>query len=62
MTQRPDTHSRYAPIFAVAGAQARTREQPQAERHLLEAGDFATNDCAAEIASRVLECLARIPP
>lgn len=43
----------YDPIFAVAGAEAIRREQPEATIHLLEAGHFAINETPDEIAHHV---------
>lgn len=53
---------RHDPIFALAGAEALRREQPAAELHVLEAGHFAINDCAADITWHVRAFLARLPP
>lgn len=47
------------PIFAVAGAEAIQREQPDAEVHLLEAGHFAINEVPQEIAGYIHETLGR---
>jgi pimeloyl-ACP methyl ester carboxylesterase len=41
------------PIFSTQGAQAMRREQPAAEVYLLDAGHFAIDDCADDIAGYV---------
>ena len=48
------------PFFLPAGAQAFTRDNPNAEAHLLDAGHFALETHAAEIAGRIRTFLARV--
>ncbi len=44
---------KYDPSFTVAGATAYGRDVPHAEIHLLEAGHFALDEAADEIAARI---------
>ncbi|HEY7639868.1 MAG TPA: alpha/beta hydrolase [Steroidobacteraceae bacterium] len=53
---------RHDVFFTLAGAQAYQRDLPQAELHLLDAGHFALETHATEIATTMLQFLARTPP
>jgi pimeloyl-ACP methyl ester carboxylesterase len=44
---------KYDPSFALAGATAYGRDVPDAEIHLREAGHFALDEAADEIAARI---------
>jgi len=44
---------KYDPSFTTAGATAYGREVPDAEIYLLEAGHFALDEAAPEIAARI---------
>ena len=60
--QRPPTlvlWGRYDPSFTVPGALAYSRDVPDAEIHLLEAGHFALDEKAKELAELVLNFLRR---
>jgi pimeloyl-ACP methyl ester carboxylesterase len=48
------------PFFLPAGAQAFTRDNPQAEVHLLDAGHFALESRGSEIAVIIRDFLARV--
>ncbi|WP_322012039.1 alpha/beta hydrolase [Paraburkholderia sp. J12] len=50
---------RHDPSFAVQGALAYQRDVPEAEIHLLEAGHFALDEAADEVAHLTREFLAR---
>lgn len=50
------------PFFLPTGAQAFNRDQPEAEIHLLDAGHFALESQAAEIAAIIRDFLARKLP
>src|SRR5262249_11273070 len=50
------------PFFLPAGAQAFRRDNPDAEIHLLEAGHFALESHASEIAALIRDFLARKLP
>ena len=50
---------RHDPIFDVEGAEAYRRDLPNAEFHLLDAGHFALEDHADEIAGLIERFLAR---
>lgn len=50
---------RYDPSFATAGAEAYGRDVPDAEIHLLDAGHFALDEAADEIAGYVRDFLGR---
>jgi pimeloyl-ACP methyl ester carboxylesterase len=50
---------RHDVFFTIAGAQAYRRDLPKAELHLLDAGHFALETHAADIAAAMLEFLAR---
>jgi len=55
-SHRPPTlvvWGKYDPSFTVAGATAYGRDVPNAEIHLLEAGHFALDEAADEIAARI---------
>ncbi|KAB7769708.1 alpha/beta fold hydrolase [Xanthomonas maliensis] len=52
---------RHDPAFLPAGAQAYRKDLPHAEIHLLEAGHFALETHAPEIAQCIGEFLARVP-
>jgi pimeloyl-ACP methyl ester carboxylesterase len=55
-SHRPPTlvvWGKYDPSFALAGATAYGRDVPDAEIHLLEAGHFALDEAADEIAARI---------
>jgi pimeloyl-ACP methyl ester carboxylesterase len=52
---------RYDPSFIVPGAEAYARDLPDAEIHLLDAGHFALDEKADEIAGLVLGFLDRLP-
>jgi pimeloyl-ACP methyl ester carboxylesterase len=51
---------RHDPFFTLAGAQAYRRDLPDAQLHLLDAGHFALETHASEIAAALLEFLARL--
>jgi pimeloyl-ACP methyl ester carboxylesterase len=52
---------RYDPAFTVAGALAYGRALPEAEIHLLDAGHFALDEAAPEIALLMRHFLANLP-
>jgi pimeloyl-ACP methyl ester carboxylesterase len=52
---------RYDPAFTVAGALAYARGQPEAEIHLLDAGHFALDEAAPEIAALMRHFLGNLP-
>ena len=52
---------RYDPAFTVAGALAYGRDLPEAEIHLLDAGHFALDEAAPEIAALMRHFLAGLP-
>lgn len=52
---------RYDPSFVVPGALAYARDVPDAEIHLLDAGHFALDEKADEVADLVLRFLDRLP-
>ena len=53
---------RHDPFFAVAGAEAIKRDQPDTEIHLLDSGHFALEEYDAEIAGHIGRFLAeRLP-
>jgi pimeloyl-ACP methyl ester carboxylesterase len=52
---------RYDPSFLVDGAFAYKRDAPQAQIHVLEAGHFALDEAADEVASLTAAFLARLP-
>jgi len=52
---------RYDPTFDVAEVAALKREVPQAETHVLDAGHFALDESAADIASLMRNFLGRLP-
>ncbi len=52
---------RYDPAFVPAGAEAYKRDLPHAEVHLLDAGHFALETHAEEIAALILAFLGRLP-
>lgn len=54
------TWGRHDPIFTIEGAWAFRRELPSAEVHILEAGHFALNDLATEIAVCMTDFLAPV--
>jgi pimeloyl-ACP methyl ester carboxylesterase len=61
-THRPPTliiWGRYDPFFTIAGAMAYTRDLPDAEIHLLDAGHFALETHGPEIATLIHDFLAR---
>ena len=49
------------PAFIAAGAKAYLRDLPNAELHLIDAGHFAVEEKAAEIAQYVLDFMAKLP-
>lgn len=53
---------RYDPSFTVAGATAYARDVPAAEVHVLDAGHFALDEAADEIARLMRAFLARLAP
>jgi pimeloyl-ACP methyl ester carboxylesterase len=60
--RRPPTlvvWGRYDPSFALAGAEAYRRDQPEAEIHVLDAGHFALDEAPDEIAALTRGFLAR---
>ena len=60
--QRPPTlvlWGKFDPSFAVAGASAYARDVPDAEVHVLDAGHFALDEAADEIADRIQSFLTR---
>lgn len=62
--QRPPTlvlWGRYDPSFLVPGALAYSRDVPDAEIHILDAGHFALDERKAAIAALVLDFLDRQP-
>ncbi|AZL60532.1 alpha/beta hydrolase [Tabrizicola piscis] len=56
------TWGRHDPAFIPAGATAYKRDLPDAEVHLLDAGHFALETHADEIAARIREFLGRVLP
>ena len=52
---------RYDPIFDVAEVEALKRDLPKAEAHVLDAGHFALDESAAEIANLMRSFLGRLP-
>lgn len=52
---------RHDPAFIPAGAKAYMRDLPEAEVHLLDAGHFALETHAGEIASLIRDFLGRVP-
>jgi pimeloyl-ACP methyl ester carboxylesterase len=56
------TWGRHDPAFVPAGATAYKRDLPDAEVHLLDAGHFALETHADEIAARIREFLGRVLP
>jgi pimeloyl-ACP methyl ester carboxylesterase len=50
---------RHDPIFTTAGAQAFKRDLPHAELYLLDAGHFALETHAPEIAAHIRDFLPR---
>ncbi len=64
-SQRPPllaVWGRNDPFFLPAGAEAFTRDNPEAEVHLLDTGHFALESHAAEITALILDFLARKLP
>jgi pimeloyl-ACP methyl ester carboxylesterase len=53
---------RYDPAFVPAGAEAYKHDLPDAEVHLLDAGHFALETHASEVAALVRDFLARVLP
>ncbi|QAY79066.1 alpha/beta fold hydrolase [Sphingosinicella sp. BN140058] len=53
---------RYDPSFIVPGALAYARDVPDAEIHLLDAGHFALDEQADQVAARILDFLDRRLP
>jgi pimeloyl-ACP methyl ester carboxylesterase len=53
---------KYDPSFAVAGASAYQKENPDAEVHILDAGHFALDEKLDEITALIRAFLARQPP
>jgi pimeloyl-ACP methyl ester carboxylesterase len=63
--QRPPTlvvWGRNDPVFDVAEVAALKRDVPKAEVHLLDAGHFALDESASDIAGLMRHFLARLPP
>jgi pimeloyl-ACP methyl ester carboxylesterase len=61
-THRPPTlvlWGRYDPSFALAGAEAYRQDLPDAEIHILDAGHFALDEAADEIAGDIRAFLSR---
>ncbi len=56
------TWGRHDPAFIPAGAEAYKRDLPEAEVHLLDAGHFALETHAGEIAALVRDFLGRVLP
>jgi pimeloyl-ACP methyl ester carboxylesterase len=54
------TWGAFDPSFTVAGAHAYARDVPSAEVHMLDAGHFALDEAADEVASLMRQFLARI--
>lgn len=52
---------RYDPIFDVAEVEALKRDVPKAEAHVLDAGHFALDESAADIANLMRGFLGRLP-
>ena len=50
------------PAFIADGARAYLRDLPRAELHLLDAGHFALEERAVDIAKRMISFLDRLPP
>jgi len=62
--RRPPTlvaWGRYDPSFAVGGAEAYRRDLPDAEIHVLDAGHFALDEAADEVAALMRGFLGRLP-
>lgn len=55
------TWGRYDPSFALAAAEAYRRDLPDAEVHLLDAGHFALDEAAGEVAALIRGFLAQLP-
>ena len=56
------TWGRHDPAFIPPGAEAYKRDLPDAEVHLLDAGHFALETHANEIASLIRDFLSRVLP
>ena len=52
---------RHDPAFITAGAEAYKRDLPEVEVHLLDAGHFALETHAGEIAALIRDFLGRVP-
>jgi pimeloyl-ACP methyl ester carboxylesterase len=62
--RRPPTlvvWGRYDPVFDIAEVAALKRDQPKAEAHTLDAGHFALDESASEIARLMRNFLGRLP-
>ncbi len=63
-TQQPPTlivWGRYDPTFDIAEVAALRHDVPKAEVHVLDAGHFALDEAAGEVATLMRDFLGRLP-